>query len=230
MQKPITSLSTEERKAIEARKSTSIARASTIELSQLLIYLFQLVGLNTDRYPSEMGRTILIDFIRTNYAGNTLDDVKLAFQMAAAGKLDIDDSGHYQNFSSAYFGKIMAAYRVWSSQVHEYTERALPPAEPEQEIIEMSDKDLLEATYQSYRIIKKHEFIPESVFSFLESEKMIDLTVEEKQQLKESVQKAFPEVTDPKELKVLCRKIAVARFFDYLIKSNVNKIYGNENL
>lgn len=89
-----------------------------LEIAALLIYLYRLVGLRRENFPSETETDDLTAYIVENYSGHTVDEIKLAFKMAVAGKLDLEprDVKCYENFSIIYFAQIMTSYRVWASK------------------------------------------------------------------------------------------------------------------
>ena len=72
------------------------------------------LGIRANNIPNEDEKAVLIDHILANFGGNRVDEIKLAFDMAIAGKLGIEDVNCYENFSCAYFSKIMNAYRFWA--------------------------------------------------------------------------------------------------------------------
>ena len=78
-------------------------------LISLLAYLYALLGLKTDKLPSNEESFVISDFIRSKFSAYSFDDFKTAFKMAAAGELDVD-ANTYQNFSCEYIGKIMKSY------------------------------------------------------------------------------------------------------------------------
>ena len=78
-----------------------IRNLNQIMLHQNLIYIMQLVGINV--IPDKVKLAILEDWIRSEYGGFTINEIKVAFkQMVANDFLD-----HYQNFSPAYFSQVM---------------------------------------------------------------------------------------------------------------------------
>lgn len=74
------------------------------------------VGLRAQNWPNELEKIILIQHIKENFGGNTVEEIKLAFDMAISGRLRLDEKeiNCYENFSCLYFSKIMNAYRDWS--------------------------------------------------------------------------------------------------------------------
>lgn len=85
------------------------------ELIQALRYVMLLVGVREANLPSREERAVLLNYIQTYYAGHTAKEIRLAFEMAIAGKLGEVKVETYENFSVEYFTRIMNAYRSWSS-------------------------------------------------------------------------------------------------------------------
>ncbi|WP_346236720.1 hypothetical protein ABDK00_014185 [Niabella insulamsoli] len=84
-------------------------------LSAVLRYCMLLVGVRANNLPGKIEKGVLLQFIKDNYGGHTVSEIRLAFDKAIAGKLDIDDTNCYENFSPAYFAKIMNSYRRWAA-------------------------------------------------------------------------------------------------------------------
>lgn len=85
------------------------------------------VGIRQANIPNNEEKAILIDHILTEFSGHTCAEIKVAFEMAIAGKLeDIDSKGNvstldatcYENFSCLYFSKIMNSYRSWAKEAY----------------------------------------------------------------------------------------------------------------
>jgi hypothetical protein len=74
-----------------------------------------LVGLRGNNMPSEEEKFVLLNFIRSNFGNQTPEEIKLAFEWAVSGKLNID-AKCYENFSCEYFGRIMKAYIDYARQ------------------------------------------------------------------------------------------------------------------
>jgi len=70
----------------------------------------QLVGINN---PGDVKLAILEDWIRTEYANFTINEVKVAFKQMVAN----DFIDHYQNFSPAYFSQVMDRYKKKANEV-----------------------------------------------------------------------------------------------------------------
>ena len=96
-----------------ALNGLKVAQISDEDLSGTLRYCMLLTGIREKNLPAGLEIQVLFDFIRDNFGTHTPEEIKLAFKKAIAGTLSVD-SNCYENFSCAYFGRIMAAYREWS--------------------------------------------------------------------------------------------------------------------
>lgn len=112
-------VSGEEQKLEVALKSKLIRDSSLEEIKETLRFIMVKIGLRAQNWPNDLEKVILHQHIVENFSGNNLEEIKLAFEMAIAGKLDLEDVKCYENFSCMYFSMIMNAYRKWSAQAYE---------------------------------------------------------------------------------------------------------------
>jgi hypothetical protein len=102
-----------------------------------------LVGLRGNNMPTEEEKFVLLNFIRSNFGNQTPEEIKLAFDWAVSGKLNVD-AKCYENFSCEYFGRIMKAYIDYARQ-----ETHAIPKEIEEPKAIPSDADLKMAAINS---------------------------------------------------------------------------------
>lgn len=89
-----------------------------IEIRKALIYVYALIGLRPEHYPTPSEDALLFKVIRDKYAGYTLDEIKTAFMMAVCRELSEDlNIDHFQMFTAEYLGRVMAAYKVHRLEV-----------------------------------------------------------------------------------------------------------------
>jgi hypothetical protein len=100
---------------MQASKGQTLRVSDENELKQVLRYSMLLVGLRANNMPNDEEKFVLINFIKTNFANVTIAQIKLAFDMAVAGKLQVD-AKCYENFSCEFFGRIMASYLIFSAE------------------------------------------------------------------------------------------------------------------
>lgn len=92
--------------------------AETEDIKKVLRYIMLKLGIREANLPSPEEKQILLEHICKNYAGHTVQEIRLAFDMAIAGQLNLSEKevNPYENFSCMYFSKIMSAYRVWANE------------------------------------------------------------------------------------------------------------------
>ena len=102
-----------------------IKTAHIDEIKNNIKIAFVLIGLRN--LPSPEETAVLVDFLRFSYPNFATGEIRLAFQLAVAGKLDVDPS-HYESFSSMYVSKILNSYRRYQ------TEQPAPKMEPPKQL------------------------------------------------------------------------------------------------
>lgn len=150
-------------KAVTEKKLFQIADQG--ELHKALRYCMLLVGMRADNFPGKEESGILIAHIHKYYQGHTISEIRLAFEMAIAGELDLElsDVKAYENFSPMYFSLIMNSYRRWSAQEYRQVIKEPPPPQKiftDQEIENLQRKEIEEA-YQLMRTGKVPYGLPE---------------------------------------------------------------------
>jgi hypothetical protein len=186
----------------------------------------QLVGINN---PGEVKLAILEDWIRTEYGGFTINEVKIAFKQMVAN----DFIDHYQNFSPAYFSQVMDRYKKKANEV-----RKMMPQERVEAIPHLTDLEIIDYSYQEYKVLENRTFDrlfnPLSVFTKLNSSGIKVWTKEDgafaKKKLMEIITykankmdiisaKHYRDEWTEQWLKNQARAVAVALFFDLQIKN-----------
>jgi hypothetical protein len=76
-----------------------------------------LTGIRANNMPNSDEKALLFMFLRRNFGGHTPNELKLAFEMAASGRLEVD-ARHFENFSCEYVGRILTAFRSWAKQMY----------------------------------------------------------------------------------------------------------------
>jgi hypothetical protein len=185
----------------------------------------QLVGINN---PGDVKLAILEDWIRTEYANFTINEVKVAFKQMVAN----DFIDHYQNFSPAYFSQVMDRYKKKANEV-----RKMMPQERVEAIPHLTDLEIIDYSYQEYKVLENRTFDrlfnPLSVFTKLNSTGIKVWTKEDgalaKKKLMEIITykankmdiisaKQYRDEWTQQWLKNQARAVAVALFFEEQIK------------
>lgn len=88
-----------------------------------------IVGLRGQNFPNDMEKALLLNHILKYFGGHTPEEIRLAFEMAVCGQLELsfDEVTSYENFSVIYFSKIMTAYRNWAEVEYRQTIKQEPP-------------------------------------------------------------------------------------------------------
>jgi len=131
----------EEKEFKNALQQYPINKSTVEELKQVLKLAMLKVGIRANNLPNDIEKAVLIEHIINQYGKHTPAEIKLAFDMAISGKLDLEEKEVicYENFSCLYFSKIMNAYRVWAMQTFNQLKMNTPTTEQELEPIEMID-------------------------------------------------------------------------------------------
>lgn len=218
-----------------AIQSSNLSTCTSDDLIKNLKYAMLVVGLREANFPSQMEFDFLKEFIRKNFGGNKVDEIKLAFEMAVAGKLDLGKDGCncYENFSCEYFSRIITAYRKWSKDEAkmmqiEPTALTQEPIKKQttNEFVEFWQKEWMESKTKNYFLFSQFTI----VYDILANKKTINLTNEEKEIIKTKVKqdlmntcKNERETFKMKEniaidnyLQTHCKKLAVAMHFNKL--------------
>jgi hypothetical protein len=94
-------------------------------IRQSLRYIFTLIGLRPEHFPTDLQKAVLIDFIRTELKQYSSEELALAFRLAATKKIDVDIT-HYQNFSAIYLADVMHGFqKAQQSALNEYNQQLI---------------------------------------------------------------------------------------------------------
>ena len=167
----------EEKEFTKALQYNPINKSTVDELKQVLKLVMLKVGIRANNLPNDVEKAVLIEHIINQYGKHTPAEIRLAFDMAMAGKLDLEDKEVvcYENFSCLYFSKIMNAYRVWARETFNQLKMENKSPEPEIENIDMIE------WVESYRGKPdiKIDLLPLCFYDFL-SETVLTVTTEMK--------------------------------------------------
>ena len=205
--KDLPELTTDENKLREALTERKIRFASDSELGQLMVYVYTLIGLRGENYPTGIDKDFLHTYIREFYGGHTVSEIRLAFTMAIQHKLSVDPTA-FEFFTTAYFSKIMDAYRSWSVE----SLHSLPAIQPKQELPAPSttDEEFVEAVFNLWKVHCDFRQIPILAYSCIH----LDLSSERKREIKAEVDSLMDGAT-PDNYK----QYAVKLHFETLLKS-----------
>jgi hypothetical protein len=131
---------------------SKIAQAPDEDLKQSLRYAMLLVGIRAQNMPQEEERAVLLSFVRRTYPGHTAAEIRLAFEKAVSGELNLspDEVKPYENFSCEYIGRIMRAYRAWAASQYKEHEKVAQDEPERLESPKLSAAEFVDFFYQSY--------------------------------------------------------------------------------
>lgn len=179
----------EESKFIEAINNSTINKSTVEDLKQVLRLVMVKVGLRAQNFPTDGEKQVLIEHIISQYGNHTPEEIKLAFDMAIIGKLDIDEKNVtcYENFSCLYFSTIMNAYRKWARETHSQLKKDFPKMIEQQTTL--TDEDKAE-WIMDWKVMPEIniELIPLMFYDFLNDKGIITLTNEQKWKYAERAQ------------------------------------------
>lgn len=171
----------DEERFMVARRDIPIVNGELEYLKEVLRLVMLKVGIRANNIPDDSEKAILIEHILTNYGNHTPQEIKLAFDMAIGGKLDLDekDVTAYENFSCLYFSKIMNAYRKWASQTHNQFKKDYPKMIEEKKTLSDEEKAEWICDWKSMDEVNIG-LIPLLFYEFLDTKKIINLTAKQK--------------------------------------------------
>ncbi len=119
------------------------------QINQTLRYCMMVVGIRAQNLPQVEEVSVLICFIKTHLGNYTLNEYRLAFELAAADQLECDTK-HYENFTCEYVSRIMKAYRKYANNILEFAERRIKPEMKALPPVNHNPLDLVNVYYKEF--------------------------------------------------------------------------------
>jgi hypothetical protein len=123
---------------VRSLKTPQIVQRPLEDLKEVLRLIMIKMGLRGENYPVDEEKEVLLSHIVEKFGNHTHEEIKLAFDMAMEGKLNPPDDPKFavcfENFSCAYFTKIMMAYREWAAKTYKSVVKEKPKAAPTEEL------------------------------------------------------------------------------------------------
>ena len=116
-------------KIISANQEPKINEAPAENLIKSFRYIYGLLGLREENYPSKEDTVILCRYVTENMKRWSLRDLVNAFTFGIQGKLDINMTA-YEKFSPTYLEKVMQAYARFRFNHVEEAKALLPERAP----------------------------------------------------------------------------------------------------
>lgn len=230
------------REIVLAAHQTRIRDLSALEeLKQALRYVITLIGLKAENMPSESQKMVLIDFIQSELANYTPEEIRLAFKLAVAKKFPCDVI-HFQNFNAIYIATVMDSYNSYKAKAMQEFKRQLPKEEaaPTAEEIRSTFYKFTETfitkkfeQYKATGILEGTYSGFQEIFKCLEQDlKLINLQLCDKQAIYEAAieiqkkkveSKQFSSIPEMKDFKRLMRK-ALNEGFESTFENEIKNI------
>ena len=208
--------------AIQQAQSTHSLRVRIEEdIKEVLRYSMLLVGLRGNNLPTEEEKFVLTNFVRSNFGNQTPEEIKIAFEMAVAGKLQVD-AKCYENFSCEYFGRIMNAYLEFARQEIKNLPKPVEQVKEKPSDQELKKQAIDTANEYANQIRfcekndKKFTFIAGGLsilFDYLEQFKIPTISKEERIELWNK----YSGIQDIKERKMHCKTQGYIKFINSLV-------------
>lgn len=207
--------------AIQQAQSTHTLRVRDEEdIKKVLRYSMLLVGLRGNNLPTEEEKFVLTNFVRSNFGNQTPEEIKIAFEMAVAGKLQVD-AKCYENFSCEYFGRIMNGYLEFARQEIKNLPKPIEQVKEKPSDQELKKQAIDTANEYANQIRfcekndKKFTFIAGGLsilFDYLEQFKIPTISKEERLELWEK----YSGIEDIEERKLYCKTQGYIKFINSL--------------
>lgn len=208
--------------AIQQAQSTHSLRVRNEEdIKEVLRYSMLLVGLRGNNLPTEEEKFVLTNFVRSNFGNQTPEEIKIAFEMAVSGKLQVD-AKCYENFSCEYFGRIMNAYLEFARQEIKNLPKPIEQVKEKPSDQELKKQAIDTANEYANQIRycekndKKFTFIAGGLsilFDYLEQFKIPTISKEERLELWEK----YSGIKDIEERKLYCKTQGYIKFINSLV-------------
>ena len=101
----------------QIQQGQRISESSDKDLAGELFKVYNIIGLRVQHYPDELQDQLLFKYLREFYGHRFKAEILKAFELAILGRLDIQDTNCYDQFSVAYMTKIMEGYRKFTKEI-----------------------------------------------------------------------------------------------------------------
>ena len=206
----------DEIKVYEALESMSIGKCSRIEVKE---HLKTCLALSGTQIPTQEIFEFCVQFIIETYGQYKLKELGVAFKMYAEDKFQI---GTHINFNPKLIGEVMSSYKRIAVEVRKKIEPKIETTVPQSVIDEeQAIKDEIEWWGKSK---KDWQMINHTIFDYLWKRKLIKLTKEEADSIKEKVRisilgkaiKPSEVLISDEQMKTLAKKYSLMLYFNSL--------------
>jgi len=203
-----------ELKIYNAIQSMGISKCSKIEVKEVLKSCLQLSGTQS---PAMGDFDFIVDFVIDNYGNFKLYELKTAFEMMAADRLSVEK---HIIFNPKLIGEVMSSYKKFAVEVR----KKIEPKETQNVLQVVIDEEqaIKEEIEWWVKSKKDWQMINHTIFDYLWKRKLIRLTKEEADSIKEKVRiSILGKATKPSEviisdeqMKTLAKKYSLMIYFN----------------
>ena len=206
----------DENKVYEALDSMSIGKCSRIEVKE---HLKTCLALSGTQIPTQEIFEFCVSFVIETYGQYKLKELGVAFKMYAEDKFQI---GTHINFNPKLIGEVMSAYKRIAVEVRKKIEPKIETTVPQSVIDEeQAIKEEIEWWGKSK---KDWQMINHTIFDYLWKRKLIKLTKDEADSIKEKVRifilgkaiKPSEVLISDEQMKTLAKKYSLMLYFNSL--------------
>jgi hypothetical protein len=206
----------DEIKVYEALESMSIGKCSRIEVKE---HLKTCLALSGTQIPTQEIFEFCVSFVIETYRQYKLKELGVAFKMYAEDKFQI---GTHINFNPKLIGEVMSAYKRIAVEVR----KKIEPKETQNvsQVVIDEEQAIKEEIEWWGKSKKDWQMINHTIFDYLWKRKLIKLTKEEADSIKEKVRiSILGKATKPSEviisdeqMKTLAKKYSLMIYFNNL--------------
>jgi len=206
----------DEIKVYEALESMSIGKCSRIEVKE---HLKTCLALSGTQIPTQEIFEFCVSFVIETYGQYKLKELGVAFKMYAEDKFQI---GTHINFNPKLIGEVMSAYKRIAVEVR----KKIEPKETQNvsQVVIDEEQAIKEEIEWWGKSKKDWQMINHTIFDYLWKRKLIKLTKEEADSIKEKVRitilgkatKPSEVIISDEQMKTLAKKYSLMIYFNNL--------------
>lgn len=124
-----------------AQNQTLVMDADEKQIREALRYCMVKIGLRAANFPQGVEKMLLIQHVYQTYPTLTTDEIRIAFDWAIDGRLNVEVNC-YENFSCRYFSQVINAYLE--------LKRSIQPTKDEVKAIEHKQEPLTDQEWENF--------------------------------------------------------------------------------
>lgn len=202
----------------EAKTGTKTQDCSTQQLSVMLIFVYELIGLKKANYPDKTSSMVLFNTLQRDQGNLYITEIKIGFELYVAGKLDVDTK-HYQSIDSIFLNTVLNAYKKYKQT--DINKHLIEQSEDKQPTEEEKHSRISMAIIEHFEYFKEKKEMKEYQcwqFEVLEKQGILTLSDERKIEIGASCKEPYKKLLEQR------REAASKRNDKEEIKSIIEKL------